>query len=313
VRARDNDFNVDPTPSQCRFMVVAPVWRQGWFLMLVSTFTVLVLFLLWMLLYIREKHLLEKRAVREELLVEMDQMKTSFFTNISHELNTPLGLIRGALEHMLDHEEEREKLHDVAMRSVERMSNLVSQILDIRKLEQGRIRIEAVEGDISEFVREHVEWLQSLGKRKKITCTVEVVETCRGWFDPDKLKKIISNLVGNSIKYTQAGGEVRVVMKDVMDPACGRALSFVVEDSGAGVEPEYLQHIFERFYRIPEKSIVDGSGIGLNLTKELVDLWGGTICAESPIHQDVERPGTRFRVTLPIELEKIPNRGEGHG
>jgi signal transduction histidine kinase len=78
------------------------------------------------------------------------------------------------------------------------------------------------------------------------------------------------------------------------------------------VEPEHLPHIFNRFYRILEKSIVDGSGIGLNLTKELVDLWGGTIHTESPIHEEPDCPGIRFTVRLPIDLEYISNRGAAH-
>ena len=89
-----------------------------------------------------------------------------------------------------------------------------------------------------------------------------------------------------------------------------RKLSMVVEDNGVGIEKDHLQYIFDRFYRIPEKSIVDGSGIGLNLTKELIELWGGTIRVESPIHGDTDRPGTRFTVYLSLDLEGIPQDGE---
>ena len=87
-------------------------------------------------------------------------------------------------------------------------------------------------------------------------------------------------------------------------------MSLVVEDNGIGVEPEHLKRIFDRFYRIPEKSIVDGSGIGLNLAKELVELWGGTIRAESPVHEDSERPGTRFTVRLPIDQPVAGDKNE---
>ena len=77
----------------------------------------------------------------------------------------------------------------------------------------------------------------------------------------------------------------------------------IIEDTGPGIEPAHLEHIFERFYRIPEKKIVDGSGIGLNLTKELVELWGGRITAESPAWEHAEHPGSRFRVVLPMDME----------
>ena len=107
------------------------------------------------------------------------------------------------------------------------------------------------------------------------------------------------------------GGDVRIVLKTVRDGGLRRLL-MVVEDNGIGIDKDHLQHIFDRFYRIPEKSIVDGSGIGLNLTKELIELWGGTIQVESPIHEDPDRPGTRFTVCLPLDLEGIPQGGEAH-
>ena len=87
-------------------------------------------------------------------------------------------------------------------------------------------------------------------------------------------------------------------------------VSLVVEDTGIGIEPEHMQHIFDRFYRIPEQSIVDGSGIGLNMARELVELWGGSIQVESPIHPNEEQPGTRFTVCLPIDLKGIAETGD---
>jgi len=308
VRARDCDFNIDPTPAVSQFMVVPPVWRRIWFIAMVLSLAGVSTAFIGMLVYFHEKRLKE----RQRHLVEMDQLKTGFLTNISHELNTPLGLIKGALGHMLDNKEEMKTLHDVAMRSVDRVSTLVSQILDFRKLEQGRIRMEPVERDISNHIREHIEMLLPLAEKKQVSCEVDIIDFCVGWFDPDKLKKITSNLVSNAIKYTPSGGRVRIVLNEVTDSGAGRAISLVVEDSGAGVEPEHLQRIFDRFYRIPEKAIVDGSGIGLNLTKDLVDLWGGEIRVESPVHQDPEHPGSRFSVMLPIERERILNCGAGY-
>jgi len=304
VRARDRDFNVDPTPAVGRFTVAPAIWQRPWFIVMVLLIIGGTATFVWMLVHFHEKRL-KDRALH---LQEMDQMKTGFFTNISHEMNTPLGLIREPLERLLNHENEtnadRERLLDIAMRNTDRLGSLISQILDFRKLELGKVRLEKVEGDVAHHVRESLELLQPLAKKKQVSCVFECGEECIGWFDPDKLKKIVSNLVGNAIKYTAAGGRVRVTLKRVEDADHGPGVCLVVEDSGHGVDPEHLSKIFDRFYRVPEESIVDGSGIGLNLVKELVELWGGKIQAESPIHADPESPGTRFTVRLPIAYEK---------
>ncbi len=310
VRARDRDFNIDPTPALSRFTVVPAVWQRPWFIAMVLLIGGGTVTFIWMLVYFHEKRL-KDRALH---LQEIDQMKTGFFTNISHELNTPLGLIKEPLGRLLKNETDprKETLLDMAMRNADRIENLVSQILDFRKLERGIIHIEVVEGDAAGPVRESIELLQPLAKRNQVSCEFVCENACQGWFDPDKLRKISSNLVGNALKYTPTGGNVVVKLKTVEEAGRGRMLSLIVEDTGPGVDPEHLPRIFERFYRIPEKSIVDGSGIGLNLTKELVDLWGGEIHAESPIHSTPDGPGTRFTVLLPMELPHISNRGENH-
>ncbi|WP_168442484.1 sensor histidine kinase [Pontiella desulfatans] len=310
VRARDRDFNIDPTPALSRFTVVPAVWQRPWFIAMVLLIGGGTVAFIWMLIYFHEKRL-KDRALHLE---EIDQMKTGFFTNISHELNTPLGLIKEPLGRLLKKETDprKETLLDMAMRNADRIENLVSQILDFRKLERGIIHIEVVEGDAAGHVRESIELLQPLAKRNQISCRIVCENASQGWFDPDKLRKMASNLVGNALKYTPAGGNVVVELKTIEDADRGRMLSLIVEDTGPGVDPEHLSRIFDRFYRIPEKSIVDGSGIGLNLTKELVDLWGGEIHAESPIHSSPDGPGTRFTVLLPMELPHISNLGEQH-
>ena len=207
VRARDQDFNVDPTPAQAVFSVVPPIWLQPWFVALVLLFTAIVLLLIWNIIRIRERHLLERQLEREHHLMELDQMKTSFFTNISHELNTPLTLIREPLERVLGTElDERNRQRiSMAIRNASRVSTLVSQLLDFRRLEAGGIRIEPVEGDVVACIRENIELLQPLAHLYRVSCRLEGIKECRSWFDPDKLGKIVQNLVGNAIKYTASG------------------------------------------------------------------------------------------------------------
>lgn len=306
VRARDRDFNVDPTPARIEFVVVPPVWGQAWFLALATGVAILVARLVWIIIRTRERHLVERQVERERHLLEMDQMKSSFITNISHELNTPLSLISEPLKRVLASEADGKNRERIAMalRNAERVALLVSQLLDLRKLELGKMRFDAMEADLVEHVRESIELLEPLAQMHRVSCALAGVDACRGWFDPDKLRKIVQNLVGNAVKYTPAEGAVRILL-ELDERAGGRTLRLLVEDTGIGIEQKHLGHIFDRYYRIPEKSIVDGSGIGLDLTRELVELWGGTIRAESPIHDDPERPGSRFVVQLPIDRENI--------
>jgi len=308
VRARDRDFNVDPTPAESWFLVIPAVWQRPWFIAMVLFIVVGTLSFIGMLIYFHDRRLQEQ----QRHLVEIDQVKTGFFTNISHELNSPLGLIRIPLERLMEklRDPESEKLLDMAMRNVDRVSNLVSQILDFRLLEQGRIQICVQEGDIAMYLRETLELLLPLAKRKQISYDLGIPEQCIGWFDRDKLKKMVSNLFNNAVKYTGEGGHIRIVFHCRMTENDGRVLELVIEDNGRGIKPEHLSHIFDRFYRTPEQSIVDGSGIGLNLTKELVDLWGGKIRAESPVFPLSVNPGTQFVIGLPIDRENILNQGD---
>jgi len=308
VRARDRDFNVDPSLARIEFEVIPPVWQRAWFISMVLIFVASIALLVWIIIRIRERHLKERQAEREKHLLEMDQLKTGFFTNISHELRTPLTVILGPLQSMLFEERDAKKKRMLSMmvRNANRVAVLITQLLDFRKIEQGEIRIEATEGDLAQYVGDLVASLQPLVEQKKVFCRFENAGACRGWFDPDKLEKIVVNLLSNSIKYTPAGGDVRIALREEADENGCRQLVMVIEDTGAGIEPEHLARIFDRFYRIPEQSIVDGSGIGLNLTQELVDLWGGEITAESPAFEDAERPGTRITVRLPIDREGLP-------
>ena len=303
VRARDRAFNLDPSPDRAEFMVIPPLWLQPWFMAMVLLMLGGTVLLIWMMVYFHEKQLKD----RQRHLEEVDRLKTSFFTNLSHELRTPLSVMLSPLESLLrseGNEARREKL-SMVIRSAERVTALLTQLLDFRKIEQGKMEMEIAEGDVVEPVRAAVELLMPMAQARRVQCRFESPERFVAFLDEDKLRKITSNLVGNAIKYTRPGGEVCVRLEVAADRAQGETLILMVEDSGAGIEPEHLEHIFDRFFRGAEKTAVDGSGIGLNLTKELVELWGGVIRAESPIHPDTERPGTRFVVELPVGKDGV--------
>lgn len=302
VRARDLAFNVDPTPARIEFPVAFPVWMQPWFILLISALLGIIVLLVRRLIRLREQHLIEQQQERERHLLELDRIKTGFFTNISHELRTPVTVILGRLEMLLKSEkdESKKQMMTVMAKNARRVTSLITELLDFKKIETGHLVPEPAQGDLAPFVRDLVEALQPLAEAAGISCRLESIPSCRGWFDFDKLQKIFTNLIGNAIKYTGRGGEVIIRLAEASAADGAPALRFTVEDNGPGIPPEHLDHIFERFYRVPEASMAVGAGIGLNLTKELVQLLNGEIQVESPISPDVARPGSRFTVRLPV-------------
>jgi signal transduction histidine kinase/streptogramin lyase len=303
VRARDRDFNVDPSPAVIRFGVALPVWKRGWFIAMSLFIVIGTGLFIGMLIWFHDKRLKDQ----QRYIVEMDQLKTGFFMNISHELNTPLASMLIPLEDIVEEEQDEQKRKELKLvqRNARRIEFLIGQLIDFRKLELGKGTLEVVDGDIAAHIRNAVELIVPLAMARGVRCNLEAVSVCKGWFDPDKLKKIVQNLVGNAVKYSPSGSEIYIALNETRDADGKRSVMLMVEDCGVGIAPDHLQHIFERFYRVPEKNVVDGSGIGLNLTKEIVELLNGEVRAESPAREHTEYPGTRFLVRLPIDREEL--------
>ena len=326
VRARDRAFNIDPTPDRIEFTVIPPIWKQPWFILLMILFVGVVVFLIRLLIRTNARHLEERQQEREAMLLkrqaerekhhkEMDRLKTGFFTNVSHELRTPLTVVVERLRTVVQANQDEETVRSLSIvqRNVQRVAELITQLLDFRKIEEGKLKVQASYGDLVPMVRNWVDSLQVLAEQANVSLLLESVSMCPGTFDFDKLQKICTNLISNSIKYTECGGEVKVSLGfDRSSEESGR-IRFMVEDNGVGIDPEHLPRIFDRFYRVTEATRSAGAGIGLNLTLELVTLLGGGIRAESPIHEDRDKPGSRFVVTLPTNAaEESSDRTEMH-
>lgn len=301
VRARDRDFNVDPQPASISFTVLAPVWRQPWFILLIGSLLLIIVILALYLMRTHEARVtqqlqFEKRQAQQELAI--DEARLAFFTNISHELRTPLTLILGPLAALLAKltDEELRAKTSLAQRNAERLLQLVNQLLDMRKLQEGKLQFNPTEDDIIRFTHGLVESLQPAAEQKGLKLEFHSsVSQLNLSFDPDKLEKIIVNLVSNAIKFTPEKGQVTVAVE-----ARDNHVALTVEDTGAGIPPDELDHVFERFYRASDGNVAPGSGLGLSLAKELVQLHSGTISAVSPVHpESAQHPGTRMTVLLP--------------
>ncbi len=242
-----------------------------------------------------EKALLTEKLEAEKL-VELDHIKTQFFTNISHEFRTPLTLLMGPLEEMRQ-KYPNEHLIPMMQRNTTRLQALINQLLDLTKLQAGEFKVETHRGDIVSFLSCIFSSFESLAQSQQIHFFFKQSHTSLETdFDVDKMEKIVTNLLSNAFKFTPATGKVEV---NVIYQVHGTSPSLVMEvnDTGIGIDAQKLPRIFDRFYQADDSPRRDyeGTGIGLALVRELVELLKGNIGVESEAGA-----GTCFRLTLPL-------------
>ena len=236
-------------------------------------------------------------------LQELDHAKSRFFANVSHEFRTPLTLILGPLRDLIDGRngslpETLRRQADMMMRNAQRLLRLVNQVLDLARLESGTLSLDSEPRDIVELARAVTRSFTPLAERRNISFSFHArPERVLVDLDTEQMEKILLNLLSNAFKFTDPGGTVRV---DVGEDRGHVVVE--VSDTGVGIAPAQLPRIFERFYQADSSATRrhEGTGIGLSLARELVELHGGTISAAS-------RPGegSRFVVRLPIAHEPL--------
>ncbi len=231
------------------------------------------------------------QAAETERLADLDRFKSRFFTNITHEFRTPLTVILGLSERIEGPDGTRERIQ----RNGRQLLHLINQLLDLSRLEAGVVQVQWEQGRWDHFLEYLTESFQSMAVSKGIRLA-HYAETrpIEGHMDREKLQHIVSNLIDNALKYTPEEGRVTVHSKRVEGPD-GPQLRLKVSDNGPGMSPVAASHVFERFYRDQEHSETTGTGIGLALTKELVDALGGQIMVESR-----QGNGSVFEVILPL-------------
>ena len=251
-----------------------------------------------------EKQKDQIKCMSEEMR-KVDKMKIDYFTNISHELRTPLSVILGLSEELcnLTFEEKENKKMQVVRKNTLKLVNLVNQMLELRKIDSGEMRVHLTLGDLAAFISRVCMMLESLADQKKTTILFRSYkEKIIGYFDPDKLEKIIINLLSNAIKFSKKNGKIIIILnKDKNDT------SFIiidVIDEGIGIPQDEASYIFKPFFQASNNN--HGSGIGLALTKEMIELMNGSIHVDSKLNT-----GTRFSIRLPIEKKNFKNHVNG--
>ena len=324
VKASNNDGVWNEEGTSLRITILPPWWETWW---AYSIYVALILGTLYGLRRYelsrqRFKHHLELKNVEAEKFLELDKMKSHFFANISHEFRTPLTLIKGPIERWLPEIERPEMRQDFEMtqRNTNRLLKLVNQLLDISRLESGKMKLQARSENIVELTRQLTMAFESLASVNDIELRfTSPEEPITVYVDREHYEKIITNLLSNALKFTPKGGKVIVdcgfgiadlskspakEQPKIQNPKSeiGEFVRIGVKDTGAGIPAGHLPHIFDRFYQAGDSYAKDlqGSGIGLALTKELVELHHGKIEVVSEVGQ-----GTEFTIWLPLGKEHL--------
>ena len=234
-------------------------------------------------------------------LRELDQVKSRFVANVTHEFRTPLSLIIGPVEKLLQQSRFDRSALAMVDRNARHLLVLINQLLDLSRLESNHMASSLTQGDIPEFVAQIVDLFQSSADQKAITLVYQAAHfpSQPFGFDADKWEKILTNILSNALKFTNPGGSVKLSLSPVWAASELAGVQIEVTDTGIGISADALPHIFDRFYQADSSHTraYFGTGIGLSLTKELTDLLGGSITATS-----TPGLGTTFCLNLPVQL-----------
>lgn len=306
VRASNNDGVWSNEDASIQIFVHPPFWLSTY------AYILYVCILAGLLFYfryrsirkIKRKLALEQEKVRAEQdrreaarVHELDMLKIKFLTNLSHEFRTPISLILGPAEKLLNQQKNEQSSGQLQMikRNAKRLLNLVNQLLDFRKMEEQELRLQASEGELVSFIQETCDSFTDLSEKKKINFEFNShIGQLNTRFDHDKMERILFNLLSNAFKFTHEGGKISLDLAESdkrTDPPV-KWLLLKVADSGIGIPADKKEKIFERFFQNSTSASIlnQGSGIGLSITKEFVKMHGGEIEVDS--EPEKEPPST---------------------
>ncbi|MGE5811478.1 MAG: response regulator, partial [Ignavibacteria bacterium] len=305
VKGSNNDGIWNEEGTKLKIIIAPPFWQTAWAYGVYAVLFIIFLYIVrrYELSRLRLKNRLKIESFETQKLKELDELKSGFFANISHEFRTPLTLILGPAEQLEQSETDnnkKEKLQTIKS-SANRLLRLINQILDLSKLEKGKTKLHCEESDLVLFLKGIAASFSSIAERKKI-CLQVLNETpeIQTYFDKDIFEKIFYNLLSNAFKFTPQGGSIEVkISRPDLDPGRISLINYCnisIKDSGIGISEEDLPKVFNKFFIVENISgfTEQGSGIGLALVKELVELHKGNISVESKINE-----GSTFTVSIP--------------
>ncbi len=299
VKAMGENSQWGPEHPKIRIVVLPPMWATWWAKL---SYCVFVILLAWLALRIFSNRMILENRLRlgrleKEKLEELNQLKLKFFTNVTHELLTPLAIIRAGVEELKLEAPHQVGIYQIMDNNIVRLMHLLRQMLEFRKSETGNLKLSLTLNDLVAFVQEAANCFKPLTTNKQLHFTIECPHlSMMGYFDTDKLDKIIYNLLSNAAKYNSKGGYIKLSLD------YGEDKDFAVlkvADNGRGISPENMKSLFSRFYDGEYRKFrTSGTGIGLALVKDLVELHRGSISVDSEVDK-----GTTFDIVIPIKRE----------
>ncbi|MFA6470172.1 MAG: ATP-binding protein [Bacteroidota bacterium] len=296
IQPQDESMIIGYTNRFSINIAILPYWYQRWWAYVL--FAITVLGISSGLYRMRLKRvLLEQRLTNEHLqsekLNELSQLKSRFLANVSHELRTPLSLITGPVERLLENESNEQEKEQLGLihRNAQRLMRLIELLLQYSRLESGTIKLRVAHEDILPILRRITGYFSSPASKKHIDLRFTTgQERLTGWIDTEKVEHILQNCISNAIKFTSEGGTIEVCAGMERDH-----LVLTVTDTGEGIAPEHLPHVFDRFYRVDTTHKTEGTGIGLSLSKELAEIHHGSIQLASKLGK-----GTVATIRIPL-------------
>ena len=289
VKAANNNGVWSSSVRELQIQVLSPPWKSFWAYLIYSLILCIVVFLI--VRYVR----IRVRLRREE---EIHQLKLDFFTNISHEIRTPLTLIKAPIEELITNpnqdKQQKESLMQVK-NNADRLLRLVTELMDFRKAETGKLDLEVQEHNLIDFLNDIYNSFSILARKKAISYSFKHEEAVLNvYFDKNQLEKVFFNLLSNAFKFTPDGGEITISIKDD-DGLC----MIEVADNGCGIAEDDHKNLFRKFFQSKLKQVeMPGSGIGLALSKSILELHKGSISFKSRLAQNGENGYTIFQVEL---------------
>ncbi|WP_163175198.1 hybrid sensor histidine kinase/response regulator transcription factor [Bacteroides sp. 51] len=302
VKASNGEGVWNENASVLYIKVLPPFWLSWYAYCLYSLLVVIFLVIQWKRLQHknRKKLALQQINMEREHMIRLNEMKLRFFTNISHDFRTPLALIITPLQVMIEDMKDGETVRKLKLiyRNAEQLLNLVNELLDFRKLDVGAEILRLIPNEFVSYVNNIVDSFLIYANERKIAFTiVSEIDQVFMLFDADKISKIIFNLLSNAFKYTPDGGQIRVTIF-----RNGQNVGVSIADNGCGIPNDEKKHIFERFYQTIQDGEKTGSGIGLHIVSQYIELHKGMIYVE-----DNAPNGSIFTFTIPL---LVPNEIE---
>lgn len=303
VKASTDNAEWGNNVNTLKIIIEPPFWLSKWgfFIYFLLGIFLLVGFYVVATRIQKSKALAKMERREKEYLTELNNFKLEFFTNVSHELRTPLTLIVGPLTRILEDDKLtpalKKKMRGI-MNNAHRLLMLINQLLEFRKIENGKEKLRVSHQNITTLLKDVEEAFIESAESKSITFKFEIINLDTNiWVDCQKLENVLINLISNALKFTKEGGEVNVKVELQPKELLYKTLIITVADNGIGIDPSKLKRIFDRFYHADglNDTQVAGSGIGLALVHSLVKLHNGTIGVESVVGK-----GAVFTVKLPV-------------